>query len=565
MEEILEEEKALGRWPRRLLYVPTLTSYKWQPGNIYGNTTSPSYNALTYTWGRWKLRDGDSPEKPEIAALPVQGTDWPIPRINPDHFTSDDFEAVISSVATCKPDSGPPRRDHCAVDFVWLDIACIDQRASELGSSAEIGRQAVIFQNANIVYAWLTTQTLELGQHYIESLERFPEIVDTAPQQDQKAMIQNVEKFLSDPWFSSLWTLQEAFLRPDAFVLSKSGQLFTYQLTAATSVNPDLTLFFDWGRAWCFACAEKASQTFALGYYDDAMQLIQRSGLDALSTLNAIATYFAASQRMTKFAEDRIYGIQQVFGFRLGKSALNQSLGQSFSLDELENQLGEEMVKTYPVLSQFHIFTEHVPKERRWRINRCSIVPTWVSDHGHSVWEAGGYDEAKCKFWFDGVLGAVRTVCFEGRTSPLARLLEACEETKQEELFNTLPVLSDMFRVVPDVAEELAGSPERSGQGYHSLVTGSRQRHLTKWLVDEFPRRKLQVLWLGPSTGETYSYHLGLLLLNCGGTKWTRLGICQWDVTNLQISDIVSSHIKYFCGEGSGWSLKRGTLGSLYP
>jgi hypothetical protein len=28
---------------------------------------------------------------------------------------------------------------------------------------------------------------------------------------------------LSDPWFTSLWTLQEAYLRPDALFISKEG------------------------------------------------------------------------------------------------------------------------------------------------------------------------------------------------------------------------------------------------------------------------------------------------------------------------------------------------------
>jgi hypothetical protein len=563
MEVVFEEEKALGRWPRRLLYIPNLTSYEWQPGNIYGGVQSPVYNALTYTWGRWKLKDEGSPEQPEITALPIRGTDWAIPRIDPGHFTSRDFATVISSVATFNPYGGPPKRGNTTVDFIWLDIACIDQRASELRSSAEIGRQAVIFQNANVVYAWLTTQSLESGQQGIDSLERFPNLVDTATQQDQEIIINEVRSFLSDPWFSSLWTLQEAFLRPDAFLLSKSGQLFTYQLTAATSANHDLTLLFDWGRAWCFVCAEQASRAVEPEMYDKAMLLIQQRGLDALSTLNAIATYHAASQRTTRFAEDRIYGIQQIFGFRLGKSALNQDLGQLFSLEDLENRLGEEMMKTYPVLSQFHIFTRHVPKARRWRINSCSIVPAWVSDHGHSVWEAGGHDEASCRFWFDGAQGSERVVCFEGKTSPLARLIEACKKVKREELFSHLAVVENMFRVIPDVAEELANSPEMSGQGYRNMVTGFRQQRLAKWLIDEFPRRKLRVLWLGPSTGETYSYHLGLLLLQYGKNEWTRVGVCQWDVTYLQISDVVCSQKKYLCGEGSGWSHETGTFGSI--
>lgn len=33
-----------------------------------------------------------------------------------------------------------------------------------------------------------------------------------------------VEQLLRDPWFSSLWALQEAYLRDDAVLLSQSGE-----------------------------------------------------------------------------------------------------------------------------------------------------------------------------------------------------------------------------------------------------------------------------------------------------------------------------------------------------
>lgn len=40
--DIAAEETALGCWPRRLLHLPTLTSYEWQPGNTYGSHVSPA-------------------------------------------------------------------------------------------------------------------------------------------------------------------------------------------------------------------------------------------------------------------------------------------------------------------------------------------------------------------------------------------------------------------------------------------------------------------------------------------------------------------------------------------
>lgn len=48
----------LGDWPQRLLHVPTMTSYEWQPGHCYGpSKPKPEYRAISYTWGRWKISE----------------------------------------------------------------------------------------------------------------------------------------------------------------------------------------------------------------------------------------------------------------------------------------------------------------------------------------------------------------------------------------------------------------------------------------------------------------------------------------------------------------------------
>lgn len=60
---LIEDEDALGDWPRRLLHVPTMTSFEWAPGNYYGSTQEPSYNATSYTWGRWAARRRDAGSK----------------------------------------------------------------------------------------------------------------------------------------------------------------------------------------------------------------------------------------------------------------------------------------------------------------------------------------------------------------------------------------------------------------------------------------------------------------------------------------------------------------------
>lgn len=120
--DLEEEERQLGSWPRRLLHVPTLTSYAWQPGNVYNGIPSPRYNAISYTWGRWRLDEFD---QPHVNAIPISihGDTWPIPRIDPKHFTVGDFNAAIRATTTLSVNGMAPE----PIEFVWLDVACIHQ------------------------------------------------------------------------------------------------------------------------------------------------------------------------------------------------------------------------------------------------------------------------------------------------------------------------------------------------------------------------------------------------------------------------------------------------------
>jgi hypothetical protein len=153
-----------GIWPRRLLHVPTMTSHKWQPGNRYNGQCEPRYNAISYTWGRWRLND-DLLEKPNVDALPIKGVPWKVPRIDPAHFTVEQFDAAIRRAMEQIPtellsaDTGRSRRLLKIFpeppEFLWLDVACIDQRETAEGK-AEVGRQARIFRIAHQVYMWLS-------------------------------------------------------------------------------------------------------------------------------------------------------------------------------------------------------------------------------------------------------------------------------------------------------------------------------------------------------------------------------------------------------------------------
>ncbi|KUI55248.1 hypothetical protein VP1G_02644 [Cytospora mali] len=227
------DESLLGGWPRRLLHVDrerdVFTSYEWEPGNIYGGHKEPKYNVISYTWGRYTLQDGT---RPEVKGIDIGGVTWAIPRIDPDkHFSVADFRAAIKTA--CATHENSSLKD---VQFVWLDVACIDQEKYGL-KMLEVGRQAVIFQHAESSFIWLASS---LGQDLQLVISELWDASNNAPAPDMAAnarhvvlmekwlenwlerSLQSVEYILErEPWFTSLWTLQEAYLRPFA-VMSKA-------------------------------------------------------------------------------------------------------------------------------------------------------------------------------------------------------------------------------------------------------------------------------------------------------------------------------------------------------
>jgi len=81
--------------------MPSLISFEWQPGNRYRDIIQPQYNTITYTWERWKLKD-EPVEKPEVTAIPIVGTAWRIPRVDPTHFTAQQLERILTTVSKVK-------------------------------------------------------------------------------------------------------------------------------------------------------------------------------------------------------------------------------------------------------------------------------------------------------------------------------------------------------------------------------------------------------------------------------------------------------------------------------
>ena len=177
----------------------------------------PEYICISHTWGRWL-----DEEKP---ALSMPNVPWLVPQNT--RFLVEDLPARLEITFPGQ--------------YIWFDLFCIPQDRSER-ALIEISRQAQIFGNAMVVVAWLNDINDWTGlrrtimwlstyclQNYGGHGEILPEIeeglrtglvLDEGPRDDE---------YSSTPcgWLTSLWTLQEACLRPDMALCSVDFELLT--------------------------------------------------------------------------------------------------------------------------------------------------------------------------------------------------------------------------------------------------------------------------------------------------------------------------------------------------
>lgn len=199
----------------------------------------PAYSCISHTWGRWRIRN---------ASTDLQGVPWPVPR-----NTRFDVEALPEDFA----------QHNWKTPYIWFDLFCIPQDGSEL-ANVEIARQSAIFRNASSSVVWLndvetwhtlpdviawlalsflrTTSSPELydveqalSKAYQDSDKpielMFEEFIPVTEHQRDRKMLSRFrstsQKFALtslNGWFSSLWTLQEAFLCPGSALCSKQWE-----------------------------------------------------------------------------------------------------------------------------------------------------------------------------------------------------------------------------------------------------------------------------------------------------------------------------------------------------
>lgn len=211
--------------------------------------------------------------------------------------------------------------------------------------------------------------------------------------------IEFVKYLTADPWFSSLWTLQEAFLRPDAFIMTRNARESLWEEKNAGKVMVTLRMVLDavWV-TWAVIGQTRFRDDIVFGPGWDSKSIanlrrsIEESGLVQLyercpTGLLAMAQYRQTGPDNTT---DRIYGIMQVFDLRLGKSRPGADPGHDYTLDELQDELGAALMTKDPVLSQLHIYQSPTALGKGWRVNEHSRPADWFED----VVRDFGYDSA---------------------------------------------------------------------------------------------------------------------------------------------------------------------------
>ncbi|KAI0192936.1 hypothetical protein EV127DRAFT_425343 [Xylaria flabelliformis] len=587
-----------SRWPRRLLHVPSMTSYPWRPGNTYGGFQNPQYVAISYTWGRYALWDAS--DKPHVKALPIRGVPWAIPRIDPDeHFHVKEFRRVIRQTMgivdkhyefdyyrderalrktpaswLLRPVLRFLERHRTLFEFIWLDVACIEQRDSPI-QAAEIGRQARIFQHAEHCYVWLSRTPYErlarlLNDLAVANQGLHDEPYDSKVPYDGSHWVtlgtQALEELTADPWFKSLWTLQEGYLCNHATILSREGRVCvdgTRIIFKSASLNYIFELvnrIMNW--------TERTRISRENANLNRLIQTIHDTGLSALWYNNPMGLLAVSTKRKPTREEDRVYGIMQVMGpeFRVGKAA-NPNSSQVYTLEKLEDEFGGAILRMFPILSQMYVHTIPPETGKSWRVQEGSIVPHIVERGDMFGWNSGRLDvniditsHSFCQISTQRAGGQL-WAHLSGKACTFDTLQRGWSNANKWpyiEMLNRsywrmhMCTTNSVQMIALDRGTHMEPLPPHLD--YINLLSSKDQRlqdELTSWISIKSQKLPLIVFLLGRSNVGKESFNVGLLLFENiyqGLKHWRRVGICIW----------MHSHLADCIDDEPLWNLLKG-------
>ncbi|KIK54404.1 hypothetical protein GYMLUDRAFT_48765 [Collybiopsis luxurians FD-317 M1] len=523
-------------WPRRLLHIPSMTSIERSGLNVYGTAQEPKYSILTYTWGRWQVKEPG----PLSVALPVKGTTWKIPVIKEEHFTVDAFQRIVN------------RMGEDGIEWAWIDVACIDQENTTVKMD-EIGKQASIFLTANKVFVWLSHLSTNRLKAAVDEIDNYgPQLYFVDTPSEKTSLHEIVERLhtsygviFDDPWFSSLWTLQEVILRSDACVLSREGDLILQEpkghLFLTMFINTcqnnyreieKYAIKLEEKRARRYIPLEESEQR-TLSLIQEILHMILSAGFYFLFTDNPNVQYGIARYRKTSHEEDRVYAIMQAFGLRVGKSIRPDD---EPPLDQLFDEFALAINSKSPILGQAFVHTTLPDPNKSWRITQSSRVPE----------ELMSYKEPNAQSSIAASPSSI-AIMASGKHCLFEDLLQLAESVDQDPLIpqiNLSLILDDYIRDSYDNKVTLSqfSSPESMLKRYSPI------------LREEHGENNLRVFLLGDIRGIWNLHHkkfgrryVGLLLqrqekLGTGldadplnYVTFKRLGVCIWEPRSAEL------------------------------
>ncbi|KUI55249.1 hypothetical protein VP1G_02647 [Cytospora mali] len=357
-----------------------MTSVERMPGDMYRGEHRPKYNILSYTWGRWEIRDHE-PER----RLGISGVSWTIPAVA--CFTAEEFRQVIFKMGETAP-------------FAWVDIACIDQENYPVKMD-EVGRQAGIFANAHRVYVWLWSLDMSSMESSVLTIIKDSTVAaDRSPGGRNlpavlKDVTDSVERIFGDWWFSSLWTLQEGVLRQDALFLSRDGQLLkdlvdlcrdstrpkglNHESRETPYYNPGTLSYLTEKAYLLYSQLTHTNNRFnepqMRPLRDMVLHRLLQAGCASPPSSNPNVQYATAKHRQATNEADRIYGIMAVYGITVGAAAPGGDTSKVYSLAELENEFVSALNAHSPLLGQMFVHTQKPRLGKTWQVTQDSRFP----------------------------------------------------------------------------------------------------------------------------------------------------------------------------------------------
>jgi hypothetical protein len=402
-----------------------------------------------------------------------------------------------------------------------------------------------------------------------------------------------------------VWTLQEAYLSPHAYLVSREAAFPLIQ--SIDSKHPvkaqleHLCCFSDIlhkvcqrkqriGKIYWEKVRTSDKMTKRLKYLDEVSRMLAHRGLVALASRNPIALFGAATYRKTTHDNDKVYGIQQVFGLRLD-SPVSGSGNYGILAPALENHLGAKILKRYPVLSQMHVYTQPVEAGRGWRVSAASSIldldlRTSLADitfrHACKLstvssrriqW--GSFQGRICDF---GHLQQAWSIGSEMRPDGSKSLQQICLDALHRPKGRPLE-----YRHVPIERLKREGFEPRYPTVWEfsrGISRGREQHELASWVITQysqaFPNKRLVVLLLGefydtPKEGEVKMsevelYKVGLILVESEFNDlsyWKRLGFCIWACGHASATAVLPATVASVLGaqDKHAWQEASGMFG----